>query len=284
MAQSQLFEDQYIKIDEINTRYWNVGNHGTPVVLLHGAGSSIEVWIKNIDALAQHHPVYAFDMVGSGLSDKPIVTYSLTYQLQFLKKFLEAFNIERAILIGNSLGGGIALKFALESPERVEKLVLVSSFGLGREISVFHRLLAAFPAIANLSQPSRQGAKIMLGANVYDSRSIPPEWIEISYQWFKQPGRKQAMVSMLKPNLDLWGVRRDVFEPIVSKLKEIKVPTLVVWGKQDRLFPVTHAHTAAKEIPNARLHIFDRCGHWAQLEYSQEFNNLVMEFLQVNKS
>jgi pimeloyl-ACP methyl ester carboxylesterase len=279
MAQSQLFEDRYIKIGEINTRYWSVGNHGTPVVLLHGAGSSIEVWTQNINALARHHQVYAFDMVGSGLSDKPDVTYSLEYQLQFLKKFLATFNIERAILIGNSLGGGIALKFALDSPERVEKLVLISSFGLGREISVFHRLLAVFPVFANLTQPSRQGAKIMLGANVYNFRSIPNEWIELSYQWFKQPGRKQAMISMLKPNLDAWGVRRDVFEPIVNQLKKIKAPTLVVWGKQDRLFPVTHAYTAAKEIPNARLHIFDRCGHWAQLEYSQEFNDLVVAFL-----
>jgi pimeloyl-ACP methyl ester carboxylesterase len=279
MAQSQLFEDQYVKIGEINTRYWSAGSRGIPVVLLHGAGSSIEIWTKNIDALAQHHRVYAFDMVGSGLSDKPTVTYSLAYQLQFLKKFLATFNIERAILIGNSLGGGIALKFTLDSPERVEKLVLVSSFGLGREISVFHRLLAAFPAIANLAQPSRQGAKMMLGANVYDSRSIPNEWIELSYQWFKQPGRKQAMILMLKPNLDVWGVRRDVFEPIVNQLKGVKIPTLVVWGKQDRLFPVTHAHIAAQAIPNARLHIFDRCGHWAQLEYPQEFNNLVAEFL-----
>jgi pimeloyl-ACP methyl ester carboxylesterase len=279
MAQSQLFEDRYIKIGEINTRYWSVGNHGTPVALLHGAGSSIEVWTQNINALARHHQVYAFDMVGSGLSDKPDVTYSLEYQLQFLKKFLATFNIERSILIGNSLGGGIALKFALDSPERVEKLVLVSSFGLGQEISVFHRLLAVFPVFANLTQPSRQGAKIMLGANVYDFRSIPNEWIELSYQWFKQPGRKQAMISMLKPNLDAWGVRRDVFEPIVNQLKKIKAPTLVVWGKQDRVFPVTHAHTAAKEIPNVRLHIFDRCGHWAQLEYSQEFNDLIVEFL-----
>jgi pimeloyl-ACP methyl ester carboxylesterase len=279
MAQSQSFEDRYINIAGINTRYWSAGDCGTPVVLLHGAGSSIEVWTRNIEALAQHHRVYAFDMVGSGLSDKPTVTYTLEYQLQFFKEFLTTFGIERAILIGNSLGGAIALKFALDSPERLEKLVLISSFGLGREITVFHRLLAAVPAIANLARPSRQGAKMMLGANVYDSRSIPSEWIELSYQWFKQPGRKQAMTSMLKPNLNVWGVRREVFKPIVQRLRDIKMPTLVVWGKQDRVFPVSHAHVAAQGIPNARLHIFERCGHWAQLEYFKEFNDLVAEFL-----
>jgi pimeloyl-ACP methyl ester carboxylesterase len=97
-------------------------------VLLHGAGSSIEVWTWNIEALAQHHRVYAFDMVGSGLSDKPTVSYTLEYQLQFLKEFLTTFDIERAILIGNSLGGAIALKSALDSPERLEKRLRFSIY------------------------------------------------------------------------------------------------------------------------------------------------------------
>lgn len=89
-------------------------------------------------------------MVGSGLSDKPGVPYSLEYQLQFLNTFLDTFDIQHTSLIGNSMGGSIALKFALQSPERVRKLGLVSSFGLGREIDFSDRLLAAFPAIANL--------------------------------------------------------------------------------------------------------------------------------------
>jgi pimeloyl-ACP methyl ester carboxylesterase len=93
MNQSQLLEDKYIKIGGINTRYWSAGDCGTPVVLLHGAGSSIKVWTQNIKALAQHHRVYAFDIVGSSLSDKPTVTYTLEYQLQFLKEFLTTFQM-----------------------------------------------------------------------------------------------------------------------------------------------------------------------------------------------
>jgi 4,5:9,10-diseco-3-hydroxy-5,9,17-trioxoandrosta-1(10),2-diene-4-oate hydrolase len=142
MNTTQKLQDQYIQIGSINTRYWSAGNQGDPIVLLHGGGSSIEVWSYNIQALAQHHRVFAFDMVGSGLSDKPGVPYSLEYQLQFLNTFLDTFDIQHTSLIGNSMGGSIALKFALQSPERVRKLGLVSSFGLGREIDFSDRLLS----------------------------------------------------------------------------------------------------------------------------------------------
>lgn len=168
MSTTQLIQDQYIKVGSINTRYWSTGTQGTPVILLHGGGSSIEVWEHNIEALAKNHRVFAFDMVGTGLSDKPAVTYSLDYQLQFLRAFLDTLDIQKADLIGNSMGGSIALKFALESPEQVSKLGLISSFGLGREIDIYDRLLAAFPAIAKLIPPSRSGVRMVLNSCVYD--------------------------------------------------------------------------------------------------------------------
>ena len=250
-----------------------------PVILLHGGGSSIEVWEKNIQALAQQHRVFAFDMVGTGLSDKPAVTYSLDYQFQFLKAFLDTLGIQTASLIGNSMGGSIALKFALESPERVSKLGLISSFGLGREIDLCDRLLAAFPAIAKLIPPSRSGVRMVLNSCVYDAKSVPEEWIELSLKRFNLLGQKEALISLLVTNLDFWGVRREVFSPIVQQLDRIQVPTLVIWGKQDAITPVAHAQRAAQKIPNASLHIFERCGHWAQVEYSEKFNRLVSEFL-----
>jgi pimeloyl-ACP methyl ester carboxylesterase len=214
MSTMQLIQDQYIKVGSINTRYWSAGTKGDPVVLLHGGGSSIEVWVYTVQALAQHHRVFAFDMVGTGLSDKPAVPYSLAYQLQFLNTFLDTFGIQQASLIGNSMGGSVALKFALQSPERVRKLGLVSSFGLGREIDLSDRLLAAFPAIARLIPPSRRGVRMVLNSCVYDPKSVPEEWIEISFQRFQLPGYKEALISLLITNLDFWGVRREVFSPI----------------------------------------------------------------------
>jgi pimeloyl-ACP methyl ester carboxylesterase len=279
MTQPKLPSDRYIKIGQINIRYWYVGDIGSPIVLLHGVGSSIEAWSRNILALAQTHRVYAFDMVGSGLSDKPIANYSLEYQGQFLRDFIDALDLQYATFIGHSVGACLALKLALESPERVEKLVLVSSFGIGRKISIASRLLATFPLIVHLSQPSAKNVRLILRQNVYNLELVPDEWVERRSQAFKLPGRKQAFVSFLKSSINLLGVRRSVFRPIVSHLTTITVPTLIIWGKQDAILPVAHAHIAVKQISNAHLHVFDQCGHWAQFEHPQEFNRLVAEFL-----
>jgi 4,5:9,10-diseco-3-hydroxy-5,9,17-trioxoandrosta-1(10),2-diene-4-oate hydrolase len=203
MNRCKTIHDRYVKVGSINTRYWSAGERGTALILLHGAASSIEVWTHNINVLAQHHRVYAFDMVGSGFSDKPKAEYSLDYQVQFLQEFLDTLGIDRATLIGNSMGGSIALKFALLSPDRVEKLVLVSSLGLGRKIYFGDRLLAAFPAIANLARPSRLGAKLVLSSCVYNSNLIPEKWIDISSRKFALPGQKEAIISLLTNNFDL---------------------------------------------------------------------------------
>jgi 4,5:9,10-diseco-3-hydroxy-5,9,17-trioxoandrosta-1(10),2-diene-4-oate hydrolase len=281
MTQISLLQDKYIKVGSINTRYWDAGNHqGNSLILLHGGGSVLEVWAYNIPVLAQHHRVYAFDMVGTGLSDKPIVAYSLDYQVQFLKDFLQALNIPRATLIGNSMGGSVALKLALDSPERVEKIVLVSSLGLGREITLYHRFLSTFPVFVRMARPSRKGAQLLYRNIVYDSKTIPKELIEMCYQRFNIPSRKQALISLLRTNINFWGVRPELFDPIVTKLGGIQVPTLIIWGKKDPVLPVAHAYIAAKKIPNSHLHIFDKCGHWPQFEHPQKFNQLVLEFLQ----
>lgn len=274
-------QDNYIKLGSVNIRYWSRGE-GKPIILLHGGGSSIEIWSFNFGVLAQYYHVYAFDMVGTGKSDKPSASYSLDYQTEFLQKFMNALDIDCATLIGNSMEGSIALKLALKSPERVNKLVLVSSFGLGREISFFERFLGAFPAIAFLAKPSRRGAKMVLSPCVYDSKSLLAEWIELSYRLFKLPGTKQAIISLIKNNIDLWGVKDEVFKPIVNRLESIAAPTLIVWGKQDKILPIKHAYIAANKIPHNSLHLFDRCGHWAQVEYPQQFNQLTLEFLLPN--
>jgi len=281
--QPEFPQDQYIKIGQINTRYWCVGERGTPLILLHGAGSSIEAWSRNIQTLARYHQVYAFDMVGSGLSDKPIITYSLENQVQFLRNFIDTLQIQRAAFVGHSMGASLALKLAIESPDHVKKLVLVSSFGLGREISIASRLLAALPIIVHLSKPSPRNVKLILRQNVYNLNSVSREWVEMRSEAFKLPGRKQAFVSFLRSNINLLGVRQSVFRPIVSQLVNVRVPTLIIWGEKDAILPVAHAYIAAKHIPDARLQIFDLCRHWAQFEHSQEFNQLVAEFLTAAK-
>ena len=246
--------------------------------MLHCAGGSVEFWLYNIHVLAQHYRVYAVDMVGSGLSDKPSASYSLTYQAEFIKNFMDTLGIESATLAGNSMGGAAAIQFTLMFPQRVDKLILISSFGLGKEISLRLRL-ATLPFAMSFFRPQRRKINSMLSVDVYNSTLIPQEWNEIRYAIATIPHRNKALSQLARANLNLFSVRRPVFSAIVQKLATITAPTLIIWGKQDRILPVAHADVAAEGLPNNRLHIFDSCGHYPHLERPQEFNSVVLEFL-----
>ena len=271
-------EDRYVRVEGINTRYWQMGDAGISVILLHGGNGSIEFWLYNIAALAQHYRVYAFDMVGSGKSDYPDADYSLTYQAEFLKSFMSALAIESATLIGNSMGGAVSLQFTRSYPDRVDRLVLVDSMGLGKEINFGIRLIT-LPAIINLLRPSRWMIPAMLRSNFYKGRNLPPEWIELRYRVFAIPGRNKVILQLGQSNFTLLGVREDVYQPIVANLPQITQPTLIIWGDLDRIIPVKHADIAATRLPNSQLQIFPNCGHHPYLEYPDRFNRSVLEFL-----
>lgn len=278
MRLTQTPQDQYIKVDRSNIRYWTLGDGGTTIILLHGLGSCLETWKYTISALAQRHRVYAVDIVGSGRSDKPLTTYSLAYQAQFIKAFMDALSLKSTSLIGNSMGGGVALQFALLFPKQVEKLVLVSSAGLGKEIALTLRL-ASLPFTNLLFRPRRSSTALALKQAVYNPSVITDDWVELFYQLGMLPGAQEALQMQIRANINFWGVRSQVYGSIVNQLATISAPSLIIWGQQDRVLPVAHAQVAALGLPNARLHIFDACGHWPQVERSEEFNALTLEFL-----
>ena len=270
--------DRYVVVNGINTRYWQMGDSGSKLVLLHGGNGSIEFWLYNIAALAQHHQVYAFDMVGSGKSDFPDGTYSLAEQAEFLAGFMTALGIDTATLIGNSMGGGVSLEFTRSYPDRVDRLVLVDSMGLGKEISLGIRLIT-LPAIVSLLRPGRWMIPAMLKSNFYNSRQLPPEWIEFRYPIFAIPGRNAVILRLGQSNFTLAGVKPEVYQPILDSLAQITQQTLIIWGENDRIIPVKHAYIAAAGLPNHQLAIFPNCGHHPYLEYRDKFNRLVLDFL-----
>ncbi|WP_310426313.1 alpha/beta fold hydrolase [Chamaesiphon sp. VAR_48_metabat_135_sub] len=270
--------DLYISVNEIDTRYWQMGDSGSTIILLHGGNGSIEFWLYNIAALARHHRVYAFDMVGSGKSNCPDVSYSLANQAEFLHSFMTALNIDTATLIGNSMGGGVALEFTRLYPDRIDKLVLVDSMGLGREISLGIRLIT-LPIIVNLLRPGRWMIPAMLKSNFYQGKQLPPEWLELRYPIFAIPGRNRVILRLGQSNFNLAGVRPQVYQPIVNSLAKITQKTLIIWGEFDRIIPVKHAYIAATGLPNNQLCIFPNCGHHPYLEYPAKFDRLVLEFL-----
>jgi 4,5:9,10-diseco-3-hydroxy-5,9,17-trioxoandrosta-1(10),2-diene-4-oate hydrolase len=276
-------EDRYVEVGETNTRYWVLGQ-GSPLLLIHGLGASCDYWRYNIRAFSQGYQVYALDLPGFGSSDKKIDDYSLHFAGEFVAAFLDAQGVDRASLVGNSLGGAVSLQFAVQYPHRLEKLVLVSSGGLGRELPLSFRLLTT-PLWGELMAQvwrTRVGTRLTLRSIVYDPQVIKDEFVNEMAELARLPGAKEMLLSVARTGIDLRGQNMKLLEPLLRRVPEIEAPTLIIWGAQDPIIPVAHAHIAHQMIRNSRLHIFDRCGHVPQIEKPEEFNRLVLEFLGSN--
>jgi 4,5:9,10-diseco-3-hydroxy-5,9,17-trioxoandrosta-1(10),2-diene-4-oate hydrolase len=274
----QLPKDQYVKVGNIETRYWDLGDGKPSIILLHGLGGYLENWEDNIGALAQGSRVYALDLVGFGRSDKPQVEYSIPYLTEFVQEFMVVQDIDRVTLIGESMGGAIALRFALQYPNQVEKMVLAASAGFGKEISIYLRVMS-LPLLGELfARPSRKGFTQFLEQCVHNTDLITDQWIEEGYEMASLPGAQRSLLSTLRSICNIWGVKSEAYRPILDRLEEIEVPTLVIWGAQDRILPAAHAHQA-KRLPDARVHILESCGHIPNIERAKEFNALVTDFL-----
>ena len=278
MSEQQL-ENQYVKVGTLRTRLRVLGKGKPTVILLHGLGGYLENWEDNIGALAQDHRVFALDLVGFGLSDKPRVRYTIPYLTEFLRDFMVVQNIESAVLIGESMGGAIALRLSWKYPNMVEKMVLAASAGIGKDGSIFLRVMS-IPILGEiLSRPSRKGTAQLLTEYFYNQNLIIDEWIEEDFEMSSQPGAQRCLLSALRYMCNIWGGRREAYQHNLDHLNEIEVPTLVIWGAQDRILPVAHAHQAANGLLNAQLHIFESCGHVPNVECAEEFNALVKDFL-----
>ena len=276
---AQLPSDQFVKVGNINTRFWTAGDKGSVVVLVHGLGGFIENWVYNVAALAEQHRVYAMDIVGFGRSDKIPLTHDMSVLVKFINDFMKTQDIAKASLVGNSLGGGLVLQFALDFPAKVEKLVLVDNAGMGRDVILDFKL-CSLPVLGELlTRPSLEGTARLWKKIVLDSALVTPELVKLSYDIISQPGAQKALLAVLRAGINLCGQRGKLTKELISRLGAITAPTLVVWGQQDRILPVAHAQVAVAKIPGARLEIYDRCGHMPQLEYPGEFNKLVLDFL-----
>jgi pimeloyl-ACP methyl ester carboxylesterase len=272
-------QDEYVKVGEVNSRYWVQGSQGSTVILIHGIGAAVDSWAFNINALAQKHRVYAIDLVGFGRSDKPSVEYSLPFFAQFVKDFMETQNIDHASLIGWSLGGGVSLQFAIQFPERLNKLILLDSMGFGREMHFMFRL-SSIPLIGKmLSRPSKKGMARFFKECVFDHTLITDEIVELYYQFAALPGGHAAWLTTLCSNASFSGIKKEVIQAFQDNLGAMSKPTLIIWGKQDRVLPAKHASIAESWIPDARVHLIDDCGHCPQIEHPEEFNTQVLEFL-----
>ena len=183
------FKDQFVRVGNINTRYWQAGASGSAVILLHGIGCSVLEWHSNLAALAAHHRVFAIDLLGFGLSDKPQdETYGMRRLAQFTLDFLATQGVARAHFAGNSMGGRIALECALTAPERVASMLLAAPAGIGRETLINFKLASVRGLGELLTQPNRFGLKMLWKLAFRDRSFVTKEFVEARYQLACLPG------------------------------------------------------------------------------------------------
>jgi pimeloyl-ACP methyl ester carboxylesterase len=278
-------DQTWLEVDSLHIHCLAAGQSGSPVILLHGGGmdSASISWGAEIAPLSAHHRVLAPDLPGYGESDKPAVEYTLDYYAHFLSHLLDALHLDKASLVGLSLGGGIALSFTLNYPTRVDKLVLVDTYGIQDKVA-WHRssyLFIHIPYLQELSYRLLGSSRSMLrwgllaGGIVHDPRHLSRELIDEVYRQAHTPQRGMAFTSTQKNDMTWHGLRSDM----TGRLHEITVPTLLIHGAQDRAVPLSYAQKAHALIKNSELVILQDCGHWAQREKPEEFHQVVSTFL-----
>jgi 4,5:9,10-diseco-3-hydroxy-5,9,17-trioxoandrosta-1(10),2-diene-4-oate hydrolase len=274
------FQDRYVKVGDVNIRYWQLGDKGSAVVLIHGLGASADIWKNNLEALAKNHRVFVPDLPGFGLSEKPDIPYNAEYLTSFIHGFLSALHLEKVSLVGMSLGGGLSLWYTLHYPEQVERLILVDSAGLGKEFSWFLRLISV-PGLGELLMlyPNRFGTRIFLKHCIYDNPCLTDDLTGLYTNYMSMPGAGRAFLRTIRSAAGVMGTNMELADQLMSSLGKIKIPVFIVWGREDRILPYQHGEFAKKHIPNAALHIFEHCGHIANMEKAAEFNKLAVDFL-----
>ena len=271
---------RYVTVDGIVIHYVEAGQ-GSPVLLYHGLASAAFTWRDNIAALSQHHRVFAFDVLGHGDSDKPDVDYYPWDVADIMAKAVVQLGISNSAAIGNFAGGALAIVIAIRHPELVSSLVLVGSSGLGKEVPPFVRILS-MPLVGNVLQSHRLGGnKLMLQSMFLDRSLVSQDLVDEMRRTRSLPGAKEAVVRTLRQTVNLSGVRDEFV--LLDRLSGLGIPMMLVWGEQDKMFPVSHAYRASELTPAARLEVLSQCGHWPHMERASDFNSLALDFLSSSK-
>ena len=266
LAQANAPVEKEIAIFGQKIHYVEAGSGPNNVILLHGLGGSAQVWQLNIAPLAEKFHVFVPDQIGFGRSAKPLVNYRIRTYVDFLDQFCKQLKIERATLIGNSMGGWIAAAFTAAFPERVDKLVLVDAAGYAPPKDLDPRIFYG------LNPTTREGMKVLVARVFYAKMFQTDAAIDAAIAARLAAGDGYTINSITESI-----IRGEDF--LDATVKTIKRPTLIVWGREDGLTPLTHGERFNKDIAGSKLVVFDQCGHVPNLEKAAEFNAAVIKFL-----
>ena len=264
MAQAQ---EKSVTVFSAKINYLEAGDPSKPkVILLHGLGGNATNWAFNMPALAANYHVIAIDQLGFGKSDRAMIKYRVATYVDFLDKFMSELKIEKASLVGNSLGGWVAALTAIKYPNRVEKIVLADAAGLKPpDIDLAQ--------IYSLNYSTRDEVRLLVKLVFYNQAIFGSEAMieqSMAVRVAANDGYTiNSLIESIKRNEDFLN----------GRLGEIKKPTLIVWGKQDGLLKVTDADEFKRGIAGSELIVFDQCGHVPMVEKAADFNKAVLAFL-----
>jgi pimeloyl-ACP methyl ester carboxylesterase len=275
------FSSRTIRIHGHRVTYRMAGE-GEPIVLLHGLAGSSTNWRHLMPALAERFTVVAPDLLGFGESAKPRGDYSIGAHASGVRDLLVALGIEGATIVGHSLGGGVAMQLAYLSPARCQRLVLVSSGGLGREVSLLLRALSLPGSELVLGVALDKRVRFVGEAVTGLAGRLGLRWGSVGAEMWKGYGTltrrsaQQSFVHTVRSVIDPFGQRVNARDRLY--LAEA-IPTMIVWGDHDRIIPVEHAYAAHRLMPGSRLEILEGVGHLLPVDHPDELRRLLVSFI-----
>ncbi len=246
---------------------------GPPVLLIHGSGPGVSAWANwrlLLPELAKRSRVIAPDMVGFGHTERrPDQRYDMDTWVAQAVGLLDALDIEKTDLVGNSFGGALALALTIRHPQRVRRLVLMGSVGVPFAIT------PGLDAVWGYT-PSLQAMRGLLDIFAHDRRLVSDELAQLRYEASTRPGFQESFAAMFPAPRQRWV---DAMVSPEAEIRRIAHETLVVHGREDRVIPLANSLTLAQWIARAQLHVYPQCGHWTQIEHAARFAQLVGNFL-----
>jgi len=261
-----------IRTGTFHTNVHDLGE-GAPVLFIHGSGPGVSAWANwrlVLPVLAQTRRVIAPDMAGFGFTERvPGAAYTMDAWVQQALDLLDALDIERADVVGNSFGGALALALAIRAPHRVRRLVLMGSVGVPFAITPgLDAVWGYTPSFANMRR--------IMDVFAFDRALVTDELAQLRYEASTRPGFQETFGAMFPAPRQRWV---DAMASPEAALRALPHETLLIHGREDQVIPLATSLTLSQWIPRSQLHVFGRCGHWTQIEHSARFARLVGDFL-----
>ncbi|MFT2693509.1 alpha/beta fold hydrolase [Clavibacter zhangzhiyongii] len=257
-----------------------VSGAGDPLLLLHGIGRSLEDWDEQHARLSDGHELHSLDLPGFGWSDPVDGPTTLESLADALPACLDAAGVTDPVtVVGNSLGGAVAMTLAVRHPDRVRALVLADSAGFGRQVTVGLRMLAFDPLATLLMRPTPGNSRRSTRTIFHDPALTTDERVRHAQELSARPSHAATMLDIARDLGTVRGVSSRWRRPLVEGVRESGLPVLAVWGARDRILPPAHLAAVARELPDARTRLIPDCGHMPQIERPDLFAALVEDFL-----